>query len=839
MKEKVKPDSVRKIPKRVQGTVLFTVVCVMMVLIVFLMGTLALAATANNRANFKYQKAQNESIARTVMESVVKAISEDNTNNGIRSSIVNATPFDMSVKLDGRDYPVSVSKNGTRSWYDGGQWLTGDVYDITATVTTLAGNEETVYTASMVLGTTVQNNPNPPQPGGRSGAFVSLGGINGTIGTAGMTTGGTEIGLNGTGNESYTLDNDAVQELPFYVNGNLTTASGCYAICNALGDKANNVSSYLAVTGNFTINNAGYQLGFDPSVKWEEKDSNGNPITLNYYDIPSVYVGKKLEALSGDFSFGNDNVPVNVYAGEISSDIDFFHKGDIYCFDENATSLFNGSQGSTVLYEWAKRSIINPDNTTSDHTFGNIYSRGNVTFGLNNYTHTIGGDVRVVKELKVVGNNSSISIDGDAAANKIIIGDGGSSALTVGKDLYADELVLNGDLTVTGNVYAKTISGTGTITANEIVTKTAFTFDKNTNAGSPTEAIPGITCTAQDMKNDEKAYPGNIYPSGYTQQEIVTNVLTVPDVTQYQNATDYPKTIEELNSKITILDVNNQLTIPTVDDLYWGDKQVATGQYWDDVSNPWWPHWETIYQTVTDSAHITSSCVLKGSPNCNIYVDTTVNNASIAIICDGFSPQDGKSIIVNENGGNVYFFVKNNGSTGLNICGGSIITTDYLEKATGKTTAEATDLNYIKNTNFKGMSLGTFDIYETPATGSPDFPYVYIYGEAGSSMYMGNNSLLVANVRAPYMDYSQGTATSVNGAITHHGSVDTIFNDYVGVVGQLICNAIDVSNEWGLIFVQDPSQSNPNPNHNPNPNPNPNPPSVYYSHNGSISYNIY
>ena len=36
---------------KVKGTVLFTVVSVMMVLIVFLMGTLALAATANNRAN--------------------------------------------------------------------------------------------------------------------------------------------------------------------------------------------------------------------------------------------------------------------------------------------------------------------------------------------------------------------------------------------------------------------------------------------------------------------------------------------------------------------------------------------------------------------------------------------------------------------------------------------------------------------------------------------------------------------------------------------------------------------------------------------------------------------
>ena len=47
MKDKTIPKAV---PKKVKGTVLFTVVAVMMVLIVFLMGTLALAATVTKKS---------------------------------------------------------------------------------------------------------------------------------------------------------------------------------------------------------------------------------------------------------------------------------------------------------------------------------------------------------------------------------------------------------------------------------------------------------------------------------------------------------------------------------------------------------------------------------------------------------------------------------------------------------------------------------------------------------------------------------------------------------------------------------------------------------------------
>jgi hypothetical protein len=860
----------------VKGTVLFTVVCVMMVLVVFLMGTLTLAATANKRANFKYIRAQNEANARTVMESVVDAVANDSSTNGIRAAILSG-PFDMTVTLDGRDYNVAVTKNGTRSWHDAAAgWVTGDVYNLTATVASGAGNEPVHYTASMVLG--VQNTPNPNpnlNTGGKSGAFVSFGGIGGTIGTSGMTTGGTEIGLNGTGSESYTLDNYAAQELPFYVNGNLTTASGCYAQCNSLGDKANGVLSYLAITGDFTINNAGYAMEFDSSVKWDSSKS------MMYYNIPSVYVGNKLEALSGNFSFGNDNVPVNIYAGYMVSDIHFFHRGDIFLFDDTKESVFNGSQGATKLYTWAERNMTMADGTTGNHKFGNLYSRGNVTFKLGNkfdltggfnaerqreggnvtfeagklnndaWTHEIDGDVRVAKRLKITGNNGGITIGGDAVAHRIEIGEpGNTSALHVGNDLYADELDLHGDLIVTGKVYAKHITGEGTITAAEIQTKSPITS---------ADKVGGVTCVGT-LKDGEKAYPkGDIYPDGYLQSDIVSKVLSVPSKSQYEAPTDYPSTLKEFNKKITVLnaaETDIAVDILTDDKVFWGTHEVVVGQHWDDYTNPYWPHWEDDKVDVTDSAHITDSCVLQGGFTKNIYIDTTGNqpgtNKSIAIICDDFSLQDGKSIIINENGGNVYFFVKKKSDTaggdgmhqaGFTISGGSIITTDYIEKITGKKTTDAGYIDYIKNADFKydNESLGTWDVVCRPAADSPDFPYVYIYGEENSAMDVGNNALIVANIRAPKMDYKQGTSAKVGGTVTHKGAVDTEYKDYIGIIGQLISNKIKVSNQWGLVFVEDPTannnqqqQQNPIQQQNPNQN-NQN----WISNDGSIQYNIY
>ena len=72
MKERTNPKSVA--PRKVKGTVLFTVVVVMMVLVVFLMGALALAATANQRAANTYSTAQTQATARAGVDAIISAM---------------------------------------------------------------------------------------------------------------------------------------------------------------------------------------------------------------------------------------------------------------------------------------------------------------------------------------------------------------------------------------------------------------------------------------------------------------------------------------------------------------------------------------------------------------------------------------------------------------------------------------------------------------------------------------------------------------------------------------------------------------------------------------------
>ncbi|MBQ1471772.1 MAG: hypothetical protein IIZ34_05375, partial [Eubacterium sp.] len=191
MKEKANVQSAA--PRKVKGTVLFTVVCVMMVLIVFLMGTLALASTANKRANENFQKEQTETIARTVLDSVAKAIHEDTTNNGIKSEVMKG--HSVTVTLDSVPYDVEVVPVGnSRSVYDDVVgWVQGDLYEIRTTVTTGAGNAETVYSMYMVTGTgEIEDTPddNPPP---NDKAFESRGKTTG-MGTAGFISGGTSVG---------------------------------------------------------------------------------------------------------------------------------------------------------------------------------------------------------------------------------------------------------------------------------------------------------------------------------------------------------------------------------------------------------------------------------------------------------------------------------------------------------------------------------------------------------------------------------------------------------------------------------------------------------------------
>ena len=76
-----------KNPKRLKGVVLYTVVGVMMVLLLFVMSALALAANANKIALQDYARTQTQYTARSVVESVVQQLT-DKSNTSLGQSIL-------------------------------------------------------------------------------------------------------------------------------------------------------------------------------------------------------------------------------------------------------------------------------------------------------------------------------------------------------------------------------------------------------------------------------------------------------------------------------------------------------------------------------------------------------------------------------------------------------------------------------------------------------------------------------------------------------------------------------------------------------------------------------
>lgn len=835
MKEKVKPDSTRKMPKKVQGTVLFTVVCVMMVLIVFLMGTLALATTANNRAYGNYQKEQTEYTARTVLDATVQAINEDTTSTGIKSQIVGlGVGSDMTVTVTGTDglsENVTITNLGSRTVYNAAaeQWVSGKIYEVAAEINRTKA--QTRYSAYIVDASVT-----PPGGGGGGGAFVSLGGLGGKIGTSGFTAGGTEIGIDGTGNEDYELDNGAVQMVPFYLNGNLDTKSQCSVYFNKIAKQ-----QYYAVTGNLTISNT-FDLQYSSDFAWDDS------LVTDYKEVPTVYVGGTLKVTSNNVTFGSPaptGVPMNVYVGAVDTQINFNVYGDLYATDPTATSSIRGNEGSTKLHTWVDKQIKGKDGSVKTEGFGNFYSAGNVEYDTTaNNDMYVGKSLRVAKNLTISGNKTIYV--GDASAYEGDVACGGTLTingnLKCGK-LYADNLVVNGTLNCT-DVTANHISGSGTVNASgtvksadvaavypvqenvwytdyiETVADSPFpwgpfhieyTINKHTKTinsdgtsseivdvisetrdgiwgNNPSERIGNINgdyknydseATAwsnplpppagltninaptilqgQPIKTVDELYGKKVYPDGFTKTDILNDVIQPPAASRYSGA-EYPTTLQELNATITILDGHGNL-LPSVTDFVEGTDGTAT--------HP-----------------INRTGVLKGGWSTDIYIDAAT---PIVLIVDNFSLQSGHDIVIKDTA-KVYFFIQNS----FNMLGGNIWTQDY------------------KNLLNSGASLTITE--EQPSVASPYYPNVYVFAAAGASFNSSNNRVVTANFRAPKLNFTQdngyGTANSINYVQTAGaGTTTKVFpaGSHIGVIGQLVCGKITVTNGWGLIFVRIPT----------------------------------
>ena len=495
MKEKANAMSAVPRPaKKVKGTVLFTVVCVMMVLIVFLMGTLTLAATANKRALTNFQQEQTEYTARAVLEAVITNINSDLTG-GLAADIQNMSGTQISVPVtipDDKAQEVSnvIIRKTTQtrqSYNDTDGWQTVPVYEMEVTVRSQTTAAETTYTAYIGAkgeSTSTITTPNTTiTSSGGGGAFVSIGDLSSDIGTGGYITGGTFVGLEnqrlGTpraGGYKIGGSQESMMEAPIYIYGDLSSDLKFSVNYRAPGD-------YFAVIGNLDIDQAtGFQTIYE-GYSW-------GGASVDYAKTPILYVEGVLDHHGCAFTVGDADHPTNVFTGSFNfggvtawgNGSDVYIYGDLYAMDEDATSYIRGHQNwnSNQLYSWVDSTLSitgAPDKTNGK--YGNVFAKGSLQLDASNNDIRIGGAVRAERDVEmkgghniITGNDTANSTKGDVVVGGTLTVASGTT-LKVNGDLVVGTLVNNGKIECSGTIKAVNHPADGDLNGKTVTEVTA------------------------------------------------------------------------------------------------------------------------------------------------------------------------------------------------------------------------------------------------------------------------------------------------------------------------------------------------------------------------------
>lgn len=523
------------IPKRVKGTVLFTVVAVMMVLIVFLTATLALAVTANKRAYTAYQQEQTEYTAKAVLEAVNKNIADDTDGSHIRTDIVKlAAGASMPLTVEINDgtateaHTVNITNTGQkRSIYENNAWKEVGVYTVSITInsntTAASSTYESFLAMDVIPATTTTTTTTTINPGGGDGgAFVSLGDTGGNeIATKGYTTGGTYLGI-GIPTHDYTMSSGGrnVIDAPFYVNGNLDPVGTEFWVHFTKPD------DFMVVMGNLNVIN-----DYSMQVSFAGYDATGE----TYESTPYIYVDKKFTVTVGNNNkssidkIGDSTHAVNLYCGSVNMTTNASSEsiyGDIYLMDEDETSVLNASGSASRLYKWTKGALHRAEGY--DTQYGNLYSMGSVN--VTGAGITIDGDMQIKGDLTV---NGPLTVTG----NLVVEG----------------TLTVNSNINCTGTVYAGTIAdGSGTITAPSInaVKQSGTAYTEIAAADAPLIAARTTATNEYYDLSGTNVYNREVYPANYTKAYLNTNKLDQPAPANYTGTYGYPDSITSLATSL-------------------------------------------------------------------------------------------------------------------------------------------------------------------------------------------------------------------------------------------------------------------------------------------------
>lgn len=428
---------------KVGGSVLFTVIVVMMVLVVFLMGTLGLASAANKRAQNSYTSSQAQYTARMAVESVLAAMQNDADVAERVYKLRANTPINVDISTDrlatagttgdayGRIQSCTIENIGKDYYYVDNKWDGRDIIKITATVQ-LGTQDSTVsaYILKKEKDSVVNNTPS-----GGGGGLVTAG--DATFGTKVSVFGGAGINLGNRwrnmdpadalrgysfdGSASFSSqDTTSLQwEAPYVVNGSFTAdGSGAALVFPKLG-------SGFTFWGNFNFNNQIAITSGNPAVL-----NAGSSAALNYTDIPYIYVEKTLSITNGAKGINvNHQIPLNILCGNtciITTDPIY---ANLYMMNDNTpdsekvekqvywpefkiekyANYINFNQGS-LLSNWTYQLINGVDNPT-EHVGGSIYAQDELCIDADNQKGVVEGSLVVDDDLLI--STQEFVVEGD------------------------------------------------------------------------------------------------------------------------------------------------------------------------------------------------------------------------------------------------------------------------------------------------------------------------------------------------------------------------------------------------------------------------------------------
>ncbi|HAS79172.1 MAG TPA: hypothetical protein DCS38_05750, partial [Ruminococcus sp.] len=446
--------------QKLKGSVLFTVVAVMMVVLVFVMSALTIAGATNRRAYSDYAKAQTQYTARSAIEATVEYLNENEDFQHMVEGMAKYATQDVEV-----NFPSDAQGLGSvdvQIKCEGKNTETGeDIVTITATSKML--DDETSVVAYISKKSPVINS------GSFNRAMTSMGGA--SIGNHTSIFGGTSVNVLPRVENYDNLDslpggltqiqNEGALEGETFSNGNLYIANNSEFIFDKPQDS-------LIVYGYYwEQNGAKFTSNVEPSEVTDPLqlpyifvsetlffngtnnvatvgDFNSDDEQYNLINIfcKNINVSVSEKQINGNiYAFGTDSGYSNGKDDSYYTTIDEVIGDDIDVIEEGKQFISTFSGQKTRLLGWANKVINGSDGEA--YCGGSIYTNGSAAFRPQNDPISVQKNIYVNQGMYVAERGVVVGTNDGFTAKDGIVYVGGELIVKSENAVQANELYVN------------------------------------------------------------------------------------------------------------------------------------------------------------------------------------------------------------------------------------------------------------------------------------------------------------------------------------------------------------------------------------------------------------